>query len=256
MSTWILLRGLTRERRHWGSFPLLLQRAIGDGTVLPLDLPGNGSLNREASPRSVEAMARWCSGELARRGLPPPFHVLAMSLGAMVTVAWAHARPEELRAAVLINTSLRPFSPLHQRLRPSACPSLLRLAAIGADAAAREDIILRLTSNNADAAAAVRGDWADFARQNPVSRANAFRQLWAAARYRAPLEAPAVSILFVASAGDRLVAPECSRALAHRWRCPIVEHPSAGHDLPLDDGPWLVRELGAWLGQQARKQQA
>jgi hypothetical protein len=35
-----------------------------------------------------------------------------------------------------------------------------------------------------------------------------------------------------------------------------VEHPSAGHDLPLDDGPWLVRELGAWLGQQARKQQA
>ena len=51
-----------------------------------------------------------------------------MSLGAMVAVDWAARHPEELAGCVLINTSLRPFSPWYQRLRPANYGALLRPA--------------------------------------------------------------------------------------------------------------------------------
>jgi pimeloyl-ACP methyl ester carboxylesterase len=69
-----------------------------------------------------------------------------MSLGAMVAVAWADRHPDELAGGVLINTSLRPFSPWYQRLRPANYLALLGLLLAG-DAGRRERTILRLTSN-------------------------------------------------------------------------------------------------------------
>ena len=40
---WVLLRGLTREAGHWGSFPNQLRKALGGTPVLTLDLPGAGT---------------------------------------------------------------------------------------------------------------------------------------------------------------------------------------------------------------------
>ena len=57
MSTWVLLRGLTRESRHWGEFPARLQSRFANSNVVALDLPGNGRLNAQRSPASIEAMA-------------------------------------------------------------------------------------------------------------------------------------------------------------------------------------------------------
>ena len=69
MTTWVLLRGLARESRHWGEFPRLLQQALPAGDeVLALDLPGNGSRWRERTPASVEALAEAARAELQRRG--------------------------------------------------------------------------------------------------------------------------------------------------------------------------------------------
>ena len=86
--TWVLLRGLTRESAHWGDFPARLQRALlvqQPGARLELlDLPGNGDKHRQSSPTHVDAMMENCRAELARRGPPPPYQVLAMSLGGMV----------------------------------------------------------------------------------------------------------------------------------------------------------------------------
>lgn len=244
--TWVLLRGLAREQRHWGAFPDLLRGALPGSDFLALDLPGNGQLHRQPSPGRVEAMAQWVHGELARRNVAPPCHVLALSLGAMVAVAWAHAHPRDIAALVLINTSLRPYNRVTQRLRPAALRILATLAD-GGDAGAYERAVLGLTSNRADAAAAVLADWTAWRRDSPVSGANALRQLWAAARYRAPLAPPAPPLLLLASRTDRLVDPACSRTLAQRWHCPLVEHPDAGHDLPLDDGPWVAEQVRAWL---------
>ena len=98
---------------------------------------------------SVEEMAEYCRSELRARGIPPPYHLLAMSLGAMVAVAWAADHAQEIRGGVLINTSLRPFSPFYRRLRPRNYPALLKLAFLGGDDREWEQSILRLTSNHA-----------------------------------------------------------------------------------------------------------
>lgn len=250
MSTWVFLRGLTREQRHWGDFPTVFQQHMPDARTLLLDLPGNGRLHRESSPATVEAMAEHCRHSLVRQGIPPPYHVLAMSLGAMVTAAWAHAHPEELSACVLINTSMRPFSAFHQRLRPRHYGLILRLMLAGASAETWETAVLRMTSRQADAPALIR-DWVGFRQDAPVSRANALRQLWAAARFRAPVAPPAVPMLILASAQDGLVNPVCSRNLAERWGKDIEEHPDAGHDIPLDDAVWVAHRVRGKFGVPA-----
>ena len=242
-ATWVLLRGLTREAAHWGDFPALLRARLPAARVLTLDLPGCGSELRQRSPARIEGIVDALRAQLKARQVTTPVHLLALSLGGMVAVDWARRFPHELAGMVLVNTSLARFSRVDQRLRPTNLPVLLRLLLAGRDAHARERVVLRLTSARADALQAVLPAWAGVRRARPVSTMNALRQLWAAARYRAPGEAPAVPALVLVSAGDRLVDPACSRRLAHAWHSPLAEHPGAGHDLPLDDGNWLVTQV-------------
>jgi hypothetical protein len=74
MSTWILLRGLTREKRPLGPFPQQLLAEFPDARILALELPGNGELNAMASPMSIAGMASFCREELARHGRRPALH--------------------------------------------------------------------------------------------------------------------------------------------------------------------------------------
>src|ERR671930_186502 len=145
MSTWVLLRGLTREARHWGTFALALREAIDDANVVALDLPGNGRLCTERSPASVDRLADRCRAQLHRPDSKPPFFLVGMSLGAMVAVSWAARFADEVRGCVLINTSMRPFCPFYWRLRPANYARLLRLA-LSADAEYCERLILDMTS--------------------------------------------------------------------------------------------------------------
>ncbi|OHC64558.1 MAG: hydrolase [Rhodocyclales bacterium GWA2_65_20] len=247
MSTWIFLRGLTRESRHWGDFPAAFRGEIPAADIVALDLPGNGRLHRMRSPTSVAAMAEYCRAELLAQGIRPPYRLLAMSLGAMVAVAWATKHPEEIAGCVLINTSLRPFSPFYSRLRPGNYAALLGLALPGGNADATERTILRLTSKLAGQRTQIVAAWSAWRREHPVSHANALRQLLAASRYRAPARKPAVPMLILAGAADTLVDPRCSQQLARLWQTDFAEHPGAGHDIPLDDGAWVVRQVRDWL---------
>lgn len=251
MTPWVLLRGLTRESRHWGEFPLRLGEAMGGAPVICLDLPGNGRLNHLDSPPGVEAMADHCHAELARRGIAAPCRVLAMSLGAMVSVAWARRHPGDIAAAVLISTSLRPFSPFHRRLRPANYPCLLRLLLGRPDDRTLETAILAMTTRRVADPQLVIRQWLQWRSENPVCRRNALRQLLAAARYRAPQRHPLDRLLLLAGAGDRLVDPRCSQTLADRWGAGLAIHPTAGHDLPLDDGSWVLVRIQEWLAEQS-----
>jgi len=254
VSQWVFLRGLSRDSRHWGDFPDTFRQALPDATVLAIDLPGNGSLHAMDSPSTVEQMAEFCRAQLAQRGLAPPYRLLAMSLGAMVAVDWASRQPEEIDACVLINTSLRPFSPFHFRLRPQNYPALLKLALFGGDLA-REASILRLTSHLVRSPGTVLERWTSFRQACPVTRRNMFRQLLAAARYRAPLARPLTRVLVLSCACDTLVDARCSQQLAARWQAELAEHPAAGHDLPLDDGPWVAQQIKEWLEEGCAPQE-
>ena len=247
MTAWVLLRGLTRESRHWGTFPRHLGEALGGAPVICLDLPGNGTLNHLASPRSVEAMADYFHAELSVRGVVSPCKVLAMSLGAMVAVAWADRYPGDIAAAVLISTSLRPFSPFYRRLRPANYPRLLRMFGPKPSDRELETSILETTTRLVRDPAVVIEQWMQWRRENPVSPRNALSQLLAAARYSAPRKRPVERLLLLAGARDALVDPRCSLQLAAAWEARIAVHPEAGHDLPLDDEAWVLAQIELWL---------
>ncbi|MDB5888086.1 MAG: hydrolase or acyltransferase-like protein, partial [Rhodocyclales bacterium] len=107
--------------------------------------------------------------------------------------------------------------------------------------------ILRLTARHPDKHAEVISRWVAYREEFPVSRRNALCQLLAAARYRAPILKPATRMLILTSARDALVDTRCSQALAACWNCHIAEHPDAGHDLPLEDGPWVAAQIRDWM---------
>jgi pimeloyl-ACP methyl ester carboxylesterase len=243
--TWIFLRGLTRQKGHWGDFLDQFQLTFPHSKVIALDMAGNGNLNQQISPWTVQDMVAHCRSQLALRKIAPPYHVLAMSLGAMVAVEWARAYPQEIAANVLINTSMRPFSPFYRRLRPANYAALLKLIFLGAQPIAWERTILQITSNGARDD--VLPQWLALRERNPVSGANALRQLVAAARFHALPAPPLGPTLILASKKDRLVSVECSKSLASQWQCPLRLHASAGHDLPLDDGPWVATQVRDWM---------
>jgi alpha-beta hydrolase superfamily lysophospholipase len=248
MSTWILLRGLTREQGHWGNFPSLMASACPPGTqILTPDLPGNGVLHHSDSPTNVEAMVAHLRHTLSEQGHRPPYRVMAMSLGAMVTVAWAHQHPHELERCVLINTSLRPYSPFWQRLRPAQYLRIAGLILGRASDTAWESAIMAMTTRHPLDADATLARWLQLRAQHPVKPLNGLKQLWAATRYKAPKTPPPAPTLLLNSLGDQLVNPQCSATLAQHWHCPFVRHPTAGHDLPLDAGPWVLAQVQAWL---------
>ena len=251
MDTWILLRGLTREAAHWGPFSDDFQHAWPEARVITLDLPGNGQLHARHSPLSVQGMVTACRAELARQGVPPPFRLFAMSLGAMVATEWARTAPQEILGCVLVNTSFRPFNPFFHRLRPRNYAALLGLALLPRSAPGIERAVWRLTSNVPAPRNAVIDAWVAARARHPVSATNALRQLLAAARYRAPALAPHPHILLLASQNDQLVSSRCSQAIARGWQCDLALHPQAGHDLPLDAPEWVLEQVQQWLVQEA-----
>lgn len=247
MSTWILLRGLTRETRHWGRFPAILHDAVKTDSLLQLDLPGNGALVEQRAPAEVAAMVGFVRLAVAQSSVPGPYRVLAMSLGGMVATAWAQQYPDEIERLVLINTSMRPFSAMSERLRPKVWPALMRIAASWADPMKCETIIHDLTCNRLDTQSSDIAAWAAIRRSAGVSAANGLRQLWAAARFRADNHAPACPTLLLSSKGDRLVNPVCSTRIAARWGTAHAVHAWAGHDLPHDDPVWTSKAIADWL---------
>jgi pimeloyl-ACP methyl ester carboxylesterase len=130
---------------------------------------------------------------------------------------------------------------------PQNYPTVLRLALGRSTPEEAEAAVLRMTSNRAQAHTGVTDRWVAARLQHPVSAVNAVRQLIAAARYRAPMRAPDVPLLLLASEHDQLVDSRCSQAIAGAWQCPLQMHPAAGHDLPLDDAGWVADQVSKWL---------
>lgn len=241
----LLLRGLSREVGHWGDFPGQLQSALPGSRLLAVDLPGAGMRAEEASPLKIREIV-----QAVRQFLPEaqaPWHLVALSLGGMVALDWAHAVPDEVASVVLINSSSS-LSPLWQRLQPAAWKDVAAALA-SADIETRERRILKLTSNQPVSAEQV-GALVAIQRQRPVRRATVIRQLLAARAFRPEPHAPVCPGLVLASEGDRIVDWQCSQRLAQQYGWPLRRHPAAGHDLPLDDPAWVISQMVAWYQAQ------
>lgn len=239
---WLLLRGLGREQGHWFDFPTRLSERFGL-PVSCLDLPGFGSESGRRVPWSIEGMARDVERRLVHGREHGSLGVIAISLGSMVALALGERRPDVARL-VLINASSR-LSPPWQRLSPKAAAGLVR-AALERDVFTRQLALYQLTTNSTGGAVE---QWARRAalleRQRPPRAGAVLRQLLAAARFRTPrMQRPS---LVLSSRCDRLVSSECSKRLAEFLHAPHKEHPSAGHDLPLEDPDWVLEQVAEWL---------
>ncbi len=244
-TNWLLLRGLVREQRHWMDFPAQLEAARPGDRAFGLDAPGLGTERRRPSPSTVPAImedlrARYLEVAAAN---PGPWRLLCISLGGMIGLAWCAEHPRDFERVVLVNSSARNVSSLFDRLSPLAIRTFARIA-VTKDVVAKERAILELTSNLRSDLGAVATAWAGFASEGAVRPDVFVAQLRAALTFHAParIDTP---MTVVCSEGDRLARAACSRALAARYGAELRVHPTAGHDLPLDDGPWLADQLRA-----------
>lgn len=87
--TWLFLRGLVREKRHWEGFPDLFSQVFPGDRIVYHEYPGNGIRYREASLATVPDMVDDAIHSLTQKGvLRPgqPVYLQALSLGGMVAV--------------------------------------------------------------------------------------------------------------------------------------------------------------------------
>lgn len=230
---WLLLRGLVRERRHWGDFPERLAARTG-AEVRTIDLPGVGTERHRPTPTSIAAIVDDLRARFPERG----WGLMAPSLGGMIALRWAEVYPEDFARVVVCNTSARDLAGPFQRFSPVAVWTALS-GVFTRDRVARERRILALVSNTGAPQAET---FARYAIEAPIPPRVLVRQLWAASRARAP-QSLRVPLLVLASDGDRLCSPVASRRLAQRLDAPIMVHPTAGHDLPLDDPEWVIERM-------------
>lgn len=239
---WLLLRGLGRERRHWGAFTEQFSQAMPHAQLHCIDLPGNGCEYWQRSLASIPEMVDW----LRNQPRPPgPVYLLGLSLGGMLAWHWMQHWPQEVAAVVMVNSSLAPLCAPWQRLKPAAVPCLIR--AILQSGTAREGAVFDLTCRNVKMRSRTVMQWRTYLDDAPVTRLNLLRQLWAAGGYRAGSAVPERPVLVASGTQDQLVNAHCSTIMAEKWGAPLVVHPLAGHDLPYDQGEWLCEQIAAWV---------
>lgn len=273
-----LIRGLARESRHWGQFITDLKNAYAACgrkiRIEAIDLPGCGRHSEMRSCSTVGATADFAREKMkgilakeAQEGIEPASHrrLVSISLGGMVGISWISRYPNDFHSAVLINSSFRGVSKVTQRLR---WDSWWRVPHIVGERniREREKKILDWVSNRPDRRQEVLEDWVHIQLTRPVSTANFAIQLTAASMFKAPVNVAGKDrsadpsstshaaagasffpkLLVLCSRKDRMVHPNCSQEIADRYKAPIIFHPTAGHDLPLDAGPWVATMIAEW----------
>jgi pimeloyl-ACP methyl ester carboxylesterase len=228
-----MLRGLSRDQRHWGRLPSLIE-----GAAL-LDLPGVGTEHVRPSPTTIaeiaeDLRARWLALRDARTG---PWGLFAISLGGMVAMEWCAAHAGDFTRLVLVNSSARGLCPPWKRLRLGRVPTVVR-ALFDRDPVVRERRVLSMTTARLQDVDAVARRFAELHREQTTTRGAVLRQMLAALRFRAParLDLP---VLVLSGARDRFTHPDCPRRLAAHLGAKLEIHPEAGHDLALDDPEWV-----------------
>lgn len=237
---WVIIRGLGREGEHSAEFLEKLRAADSQADVRCIDLPGAGEHFKLSSPMSIEAIAEFVQMHLKNDPRDERF-IISISLGAMVTAALLEAYPRIARGAVFTNVSFSNLSPVYHRLQLEGFRHLFR-AVTAANSEDRERAVLEMVSNRPDRHDFIQ-DWAAIASERPVSAMNFFKQLFAAATFKLSERKPDIPLLVLASAGDRMVKPESSQAFSKYWGLPIKTHPTAGHELWLDDADWVIENV-------------
>lgn len=241
---WILIRGLSREKRHWARFPELLQLAYPNSLIKVIELPGVGSKNKESSPTTIEGFVEKLRKEFISFKGDQDWGIISVSLGGMIALSWVHKHPNDFKRIITINSSAGDLSKIHERLSPEAIQKILKLF-FKNDLKERERVILQLTNNITPITDELVERWASYGEEYPLKREVFLKQLFAASRFKVPAKIK-IPYLILVGAKDRLTNPICSKYLGKHFGITPQEHPEAGHDLPLEDPEWIIEKILDW----------
>jgi pimeloyl-ACP methyl ester carboxylesterase len=237
---WLILRGLVREIRHWGDFQPLLEKATSG--VLALDLPGVGTEHKRTAPLTTRGTTEDIRERfLEKRGAATDdeWGILGISLGGMIALDWVYRYPYDFKKIVVINSSSKDTGPVWQRLTAFGMYQMAKIVAANKSGYLREKECMKMVSNIHQGNEEMIRHFVEIREECPVVPATAVKQLAAAAQFMLP---PKIKIpaLILASLKDNMVDVRCSKLMAERLNAQIKFHPTAGHDLPLDDAQWVV----------------
>jgi pimeloyl-ACP methyl ester carboxylesterase len=237
---YLLIRGLARGQRHWADFPEILS-AYSKRPVHCEDLPGNGLRFQEASPWGISEYVEITRPRVLKLINEFELTVISVSMGAMVMSYWIKKYPDDFAKLFFINTSSAGHSAPWERFNIQAM--VLNKDLISKEK--KEEHILRVTSQFQDRQKKFLEQFIKLDQENHVSPVNVLAQLWACHRHHFPKaqEVPTEKVIFINSLQDQLVRPECSNRIASSWGRSVISHPTAGHDLPLDDPQWLAEQI-------------
>lgn len=238
---WIFLRGLTRGNIHWGNFSETFKKYCPGAELEFLEIPGNGFLNNEITPldgRAIVELLR-SKSSFVKQGLS--FNLCGISLGGMIALKWIELYPKEIESINVINSSLNQFSPFYKRLIPKNYETILRTI-FEESSLVQEENILRITSNRFEETRVNLPAFADFSSKHKFKKINLLRQLLLAKTIYIE-SVPFVPFKVISSRNDKLVHYTCSREIFRKLGGTQYIHPSAGHDLPLDEPEWLSEIL-------------
>jgi pimeloyl-ACP methyl ester carboxylesterase len=161
---------------------------------------------------------------------------------------WLQRFPEDFKGGVFINISLSGVNAFYKRLKPEAWLPLLKIV-LTRDVKLRERKILELTTSTFQVKESHLKDRAEVFEKHPATKTNFIRQLFAASRFRPIPKIFNAPILLLNSEGDRLVDFQCSVAIGEKWNWRVKTHPTANHDLPLEDPDWVITQIRDWKKQ-------
>lgn len=245
-----VLRGLVREKGHWGEFPKELQQAFPNASIITPEIKGVGEYYKEISNDNFFEMVEFMREKFFINAPGEgPNYIMAMSLGGMIARTWMEKYPEDFTGAILVNTSFKGINSLFERLQPKSILSFLKIFA-NPSLEKRERLIVEMVANDKSKYDKVAAEWIEIQKARPVRRKSFVMQIKAALSYTPPKEKPKARLLWLASKGDRLCSYKSSLKLQKLWGGDMYLHETAGHDFPIDDTPWLVEKMKTWIEKE------
>jgi pimeloyl-ACP methyl ester carboxylesterase len=241
-----LVLGIAREPKHWKSAIEVLQQTFPAFEIIALKNPGTSVHCKMNVPLSIEAQVEFLKKQYDTVKGDTNYFV-GWSMGGMIVSLWAKLYPKDINGMTLITTSFGSLTrlPLY-RLRPLIIPSIL--TAIFSKGMKREEMMYATICNNETNKQALLPEWLAIQAEHPITGVNILRQVVACVRFVGTSLIQQHPVLIIGAPNDKLVNNKCSTSIAKMWKkAKYIEHPTAGHDVFLDEPQWVSIEMKKWL---------
>lgn len=245
-----LLRGLTRESGHWGSFIEMLQKDLPDAIIHTMDLPGSGKYFKEKASIKAAKMVDFMRANVLRDLKKSKKNIIcATSLGGMLACDWTLRFKDDFQGLIIIGSSFKNICNAKERAQKSVRMDMLKIL-ISSNLEKREGLIIKVNSNKPELFGELTKEWTLIQQKRRVTRANIFKQTIAGFLYGLKDEKPEVPLLIIGSKRDRLVCPKCIQKTHDAFGGTLVWHETSGHGIPIDEPKWLSEQIAAWISNK------